>query len=437
MSVLIMAAQLILGLSIIVSLHELGHFLAARAFGIRVEKFYLFFDAWGFKFFKFKKGDTEYGMGWLPLGGYVKISGMIDESMDKEAMQEEPKEYEFRSKPAWQRLIVMLGGVIMNFILGVIIFTFITLHFEKEYLPASSITNGIYAYELGNEVGFKTGDKIISVNGQKIERFKDISSINNLMGSVVTVDRNGEKINITIPENFYKNFKTSKPLFIEPDNFMFSVDSLDTAGFAIKSGVIKGDKFLQLDSIEILTYGDFKNILKGKKNSKVNALILRGNDTISRQIAVDSLGKVGIYASKPPYQLNEYSFTEGVSYGWKDGIEILTANIKGFGKIFSGEEKATESLQGPIGIATIYGSKWIWPKFWYLTGMISFVLAFMNLLPIPALDGGHVVFLTFEAVTRRKLSDKFMERAQIVGMVILVALMVFAVGNDIWRHIIN
>lgn len=432
-----MTTQLILGLSIIVTLHELGHFLAARAFGIRVEKFYLFFDAWGFKFFKFKKGDTEYGMGWLPLGGYVKISGMINESMDKEAMQEEPKEYEFRSKPAWQRLIVMLGGVIMNFILGVIIFTFITLHFEKEYLPASSITNGIYAYELGNEVGFKTGDKVVAVNGQKVERFKDISSINNLMGSVVTVDRNGEKVNITIPENFYKNFKTSKPLFIEPDNFMFSVDSLDTAGFAIKSGVMKGDKFLQIDSTEIHTYGDFKNTLKEKKNSKVNALILRGNDTISKQIAVDSLGKVGIFASRPPYQLNEYSFAEGVSYGWKDGIEILTANIKGFGKIFSGEEKATESLQGPIGIATIYGSKWIWPKFWYLTGMISFVLAFMNLLPIPALDGGHVVFLTFEAVTRRKLSDKFMERAQIVGMVILVALMVFAVGNDIWRHIIN
>lgn len=430
-----MAAQLILGLSIIVTLHELGHFLAARAFGIKVEKFFLFFDAWGFKLFSFKKGGTEYGIGWLPLGGYVKIAGMIDESMDKEAMKLPPQPWEFRSKPAWQRLIVMLGGVTMNFILGVIIFTFITLHYEKEYLPSESIDNGIYAYQLGQDMGFQTGDKVLMVNGEKVERFKDITSPLNLMGSEITIERNGEIVHLSIPDTFYKSYSKSKQLFIEPDNFGFTVDSVLPNSNAMKGGLLKGDNILLADSKEIKTFGDFKTITKSLAGNPMPLLIMRNGDSMNLNVLVDSLGTIGFSISKSPYITEEYGFGQGIKYGWKDGIAILTANIKGIGRIFSGEVKATESLQGPIGIANIYGGVWIWPKFWYLTGLISFILAFMNILPIPALDGGHVIFLTWEAITRRQLSEKFMEKAQIVGMVILIGLMVFAVFNDVMNYI--
>jgi regulator of sigma E protease len=435
---LTMAAQLILALSIIVTLHELGHFLAARAFGIRVEKFYLFFDAWGVKLFKFKKGDTEYGIGWLPLGGYVKIAGMIDESMDKEAMKLPAQPYEFRSKPAWQRLIVMLGGVIMNFVLGIIILAYVTLHYEKQYLPVDSLTNGIYAYDLGKEVGFETGDKILAVDGQKIDRFNDIISQNNIMGAKVTVERNGEEVEVTIPQDFYKNYSGStRPLFIQADNFNFSVDSVIAGSAAEKAGLKKGDEIMVVDSTPIQSFGDFRTIVSKHAGESLAIKVLRNSDTLNLAITVDSAGQIGIAANTPPYEYKKYSIPAGLKYGWNDGISILKANIKGFGKIFSGEVKASESLQGPIGIATIYGGEWRWHRFWFLTGMISLILAFMNILPIPALDGGHVMFLSFEIITRRQLSDKFMERAQIVGMVILLALMVFAVGNDLWKHILN
>jgi len=432
-----MAGQLILALSIIVTIHEFGHFIAARAFGIRVEKFFLFFDAWGIKLFKFKKGDTEYGIGWLPLGGYVKISGMIDESMDKEALKLPPKEYEFRSKPAWQRLIVMLGGVIMNFILGIALMAFVTLKYEKEYLPVDSIDTGIYAYDLGKEVGFETGDKLISVNGEKLDRFSDITSQSNLMGATVTVLRNGEEVKITIPDDFYKNYTKSRPLFIRADNYAFSIDSVLADGPADKAGILSGDKILFVDSVEINSFGDFRNSVVNNGGKTVVINLLRNNDTLNLNVNVDSAGLVGVFTNTPPYQYKNYSLADGLKYGWNDGISVLEANAKGFGKIFSGKEKATDSLQGPIGIATIYGSEWKWHRFWFLTAMISLILAFMNLLPIPALDGGHVVFLTFEAITRRKLSDNFMEKAQMVGMVLLLGLMVFVIGNDIWKHIIN
>jgi regulator of sigma E protease len=435
MDILIMAAQLILGLSIIVTLHELGHFMAARAFGIKVEKFFLFFDAWNVKLFSFKKGDTEYGVGWLPLGGYVKIAGMIDESMDKEAMKQPAQPWEFRSKPAWQRLIVMLGGVIMNFILGVIIFTFITLHYEKEYLPSDAVDNGIYAYDLGRQMGFQTGDRILAVNGEKLQRFKDITSPLNLMGAEITVERNGQQVNLMIPDTFYKEYKRSGGLFIEPDNFDFFVDSILPGSNAAKSGLMVGDKILLADNQSISSYGDFKARTQALAGEKIELTVMRDRDSVDLMVDIDTTGKLGFIASQPPYSTAEYGVGEGLKYGWKDGIAILTANIKGIGRMFTGEVKATESLQGPIGIANIYGSVWIWPKFWYLTGLISFILAFMNLLPIPALDGGHVMFLSWEAITRRQLSDKFMEKAQLVGMVILLGLMAFAVFNDFLNYV--
>ncbi len=435
---LVMAGQLILGLSIIVTLHELGHFLAARAFGIRVEKFFLFFDAWGIKLFSFKKGDTEYGIGWLPLGGYVKIAGMIDESMDKDAMKLPPKDDEFRSKPAWQRLIVMIGGVVVNFILGVIILAFITLHYEKEYLPVDAIDNGIYAYELGKEVGFETGDKIIEVNGVKLDRFNDITSQSNLMGATITVLRDGEEVDVIIPDDFYKNYtKKTKPLFIRADNYEFVIDSVipNMAGF--EAGLMKDDKVISINNSFVSSFGEFRSKVIENKGSEIKLTLLRENDTLDLAVNIDSSGMIGVLALRPPYQYKKYSVADGLKYGVKDGVSILSANIKGFGKIFSGKEKATDSLQGPIGIATIYGSVWNWHRFWFLTAMISLILGFMNILPIPALDGGHVVFLLVEVVTGRPVSEKIMEKAQMVGMFILLALMVFVIGNDIWKHIIN
>ena len=437
MTVLVMIGQLILALSIIVTLHEFGHFIAARAFGIRVEKFFLFFDAWGVKLFSFKKGDTEYGIGWLPLGGYVKIAGMIDESMDKEAMKEPAKPYEFRSKPAWQRLIVMLGGVIMNFVLGVIILAFITLHYDKQYLPADEVDTGIYAYKLGQEVGFETGDKILAVDGKKLQRFSDILSTSNMMGATVTVLRNGQEVNVIIPDTFYKNYtKKNRPLFISADNFNFSVDSVLKGYPAEKAGILSGDKIIAVDSVPVNAFGDFRKIVREQKGKDIVISVLRDGDSIDFALQVDSNGMVGV-APQNPYKFKDYSFGEGIKYGWHDGVSILGANLKGFGKIFTGKENASESLQGPIGMAKIFGGVWKWHRFWYITAMISLILAFMNLLPIPALDGGHVMFLSFEIITRRPLSDKFMERAQMVGMVILLSLMVFVILNDIWKGFIR
>ncbi len=434
---LIMAGQLILALSIIVGLHEFGHFIAARAFGIRVEKFYLFFDAWGVKLFSFKKGDTEYGIGWLPLGGYVKIAGMIDESMDKEAMALPAQPDEFRAKPAWQRLIVMLGGVVVNFILGVIILAFITMHYEKQYLPADEVDTGIYAYELAQDLGFQTGDKIIAVDGDKITRFSDILSQSNVMGATVTVLRDGQEIDVIIPDTFYKNYtKKVKPLFISPDNFSFTVDSVISGSPAEKAGVVKGDKIFAVDSQDISTFGDFRKSVKTRPGETIALSLLRDEDSINLDVTIDSNGLVGL-APVSPYKFKEYSFGEGLKYGWHDGVSILSGQMKGFGKIISGKENAAESLQGPIGMAKFFGSTWDWRHFWYMTAMISLILAFMNLLPIPALDGGHVMFLSFELITRKPLSDKFQERAQMVGMAILLSLMVFVIFNDIWKNFLR
>ena len=431
---LIMAVQLIMGLSLLVILHEFGHYIAARAFGIRVEKFYLFFDAWGIKLFKFKKGDTEYGIGWLPLGGYVKITGMIDESMDKEAMKEPAQPWEFRSKPAWQRLIVMLGGVVMNVIVGLIIFTFINLHYTKGYVPTDSVNaDGIYAYQAGRDIGFQTGDKIISVNGDKIERFSDATSIEVLFGAQIVVNRNGEEITINVPDTTYKTLKTSGfPIFAET-NYNFTVDSILAGYNAAKAGILNGDKFISVNSEEIKTYGQFSELLRQNKASTVSVIMDRNGSEVPLSLNIDSLGKVGFFSTKP-YQIEKYNFGQAFKYGVDEAVAAVVVNAKGVGKIFEGKEKVQDSLQGPIGMAKIYGSNWgDWYRFWKITGLISMILAVMNILPIPALDGGHVIFLTIEAVSGRKFSDKFMESAQVVGMVLLLSLMVFVIGNDIYK----
>lgn len=433
-----MIGQLLLGLSLLVFMHELGHFLAARAFGIRVEKFYLFFDAWGFKLFSFKIGDTEYGMGWLPLGGYVKIAGMIDESMDKEQMKQPAQSWEFRSKPAWQRLIVMLAGVFVNLILGIFIFQMLTLFEEKNYLPTSEVNKkGVYASMVGRELGFQTGDKMLMINGNEVERFKDVATGKVLMGSVVTVDRVGERIDIVIPDSAYKMQKGANIQFISNLNFELMIDSVLNQGGAYEAGLVKNDMIIEIDGKSVSSVGQFfdENMLENSKNQHVSMKIIREGDTLTKSVAIDSLGKAGFFPAKDNVDMAmvNYGFLEAIRYGYKDAMTMLVMNVKGLGKVISGQEKFTESVSGPIGIAQIYGKIWDWSRFWFITGMLSLILAFMNILPIPALDGGHALFTLIEIITRRKLSDKFMEYAQIVGMVLVMALMVFVIGLDILK----
>lgn len=445
MNGLIMAAQLIMGLAILVTLHELGHFLAARAFGIKVEKFFLFFDAWGVKLFSFKRGETEYGIGWLPLGGYVKIAGMIDESLDTDQLSSEPEPWEFRAKPAWQRLIVMIAGVTMNVILGIIIFSFSLLHYRQDYLPVSEVNKGegIYSYRLGQELGFKNGDKILAIDGKKFDRFDDVLSSRVMFGASVTIERNGQPMEIVIPDNFYRTVsKTGKFNFIGTGYQQFHINTIADNAPAKKAGIKEGDIIVGVGGAKVLDSDDLKNKIAAFCNQQVTLNIKRDSATIDVQCAVraDSTIGIGYLPEAIPnanYKNTPYTLSSAFAYGSSDAMEALVSNVKGLRKIFTGEEKASDSVQGPIGIAQIYGGTWEWPKFWAITGLLSMVLAFMNILPIPALDGGHVIFLLIESITRKKFSDKFMERAQVVGMVLLLALMVFSIANDLWKHVIN
>lgn len=435
-----MAAQLILGLSILVTLHELGHYLAARAFGIKVEKFYLFFDAWGFKFFSIKRGDTEYGIGWLPLGGYVKIAGMIDESMDKEALKLPPQPWEFRSKPAWQRLIVMIAGVTMNVLLGIAIYTMSLLKYDKDYLANEDITDGIYAFDLGKEVGLQNNDRIIAIDGKPVVRFEDVLSSRVLFGTDLTVERNGKEIQVIVPTDFYRStIKVGRGNFVGPYQANLKIDSIIPGLPAEAAGLQKNDHIIRLNGERIFSSEKFKKTIGENKGKPISLQILRGSDSLLIQPVVNDSGLIGLvnYSDFGNYTLTKYTVGNALGFGSSDAFEAITMNLKGLKQIFVGKEKASDSLQGPIGIATIYGGVWDWHRFWNITGLLSMILAFMNILPIPALDGGHVLFLIIESVTRKKFSDKFMERAQVAGMIILLSLMVFTIGNDIWKHILN
>ncbi|HOE39150.1 MAG TPA: RIP metalloprotease RseP [Bacteroidales bacterium] len=426
---LIMAGQLLLSLTLLVVIHELGHFLAARMFGIKVTKFFIFFDA-GFKIWSKKIGDTEFGFGWLPLGGYVKIAGMIDESMDTEQMKQEPKEWEFRSKPAWQRLIVMLAGVFMNVIAGILILSFSHMVYTKEYLPVKNVEQGIYAYPYARYLGFETGDKIIAIDGKSTQRYEDVFSSKLFFAKSITVERYGQTKEIAIPDTLYSYLKNGG-LFISLDNFSFSIDSCVDDMPISELNLKKGSKILSINREKIKSFGQLREILHYNKNRELSFVFDNNGKIDSLDIFIDSTAKLGIYASSPTFSGAKYNFGTALLYGWKDAFETVNANIKGYGLIFSGKEKVRESLQGPIGIAKVYGAVWDWAKFWRLTGIISMILAFINILPIPALDGGHALFLVIEVITGRKLSDKFMGIVQIIGMLILLALMVFVIGNDI------
>ncbi|MCF8284896.1 MAG: RIP metalloprotease RseP [Sphingobacteriales bacterium] len=437
MNGLIMAAQLIAGLSILVILHELGHFLAARAFGIKVEKFYLFFDAWGFKLFSFKVGDTEYGLGWLPLGGYVKIAGMIDESMDTEQLKQPAQEWEFRSKPAWQRLIVMLGGVTVNVILGAFIFWMLTFSYGDNYIPNAEAKYGIVAYDLAQEIGLKTGDKVMAINGKPLEKYSDLWSTEIVLGSgVLDVFRDNETIKIRIPSNFIEKIsdKGRSNYIDDLPRTLAVIDSIIPNNNAEKAGLKKGDHLIAVGHTSVMYMDELRVFLQNNKSKEINFKVLRGTDTVAIPTQVSEDGTIG-FAPKIEFSMKhiDYGFFEALPIGINKAWTTLTDNVKGLAKVVKGEVKATKAIQGPIGIASIYGSTFNWIKFWTLTGVLSMILAFMNILPIPALDGGHSVFLLIEMAIGRPLSDKFMERAQMVGFFILIALMVFAFGNDLWK----
>lgn len=431
---LIMAAQLICGLSLLVFVHELGHYLAARYFGMRIDKFFIFFDAFGTKLWSKKIGETEYGIGWLPLGGYVKIAGMIDESMDKEAMKGEPEPWEFRSKPAWQRFIVMIGGIVMNLIIGVFIFAGWLGYFQKDYIAVDDVKQGIYAFDLGEEVGFKTGDKLIAVNGERPKRFSDYTGIRVLIGSTVTVERDGHVIDLEIPGHHFK--RSGEPLIL-PINYKMVVGGVPDSSDARICGMQKNDIIKKVAAYDVNHYWDLQKALFSNVNGTVSVEVERDGKMELMACKVDSACRLGFnpyFDVKSVYPSTEYTVGETFKYGIREGWEAIYINAIGIGKMFTGEINPIKSVQSPIGIAkNIYGGTWEWGRFWRITGLLSFILAFMNILPIPALDGGHMVFLGVEMLRGKPLSDKFLERAQVVGMLILLPLMILVMGKDIYE----
>ena len=437
MDVLVMIGQLLLGLSILIVLHELGHFWAARAFGIKVEKFYLFFDAWGVKLFSIKYKGCEYGIGWLPLGGYVKIAGMIDESMDTEQMQAEPQPWEFRSKPAWQRLIVMLGGVTVNIILGIFIFWMLTFKYGESYIPNSAVKYGIAPGVVGKEIGLQAGDKVVEVNGKPLVKFSELTSSEVLLGnSVITVVRDGQEKDIAVPADILNTVADyGIQEFVTP-RIKFAVDSVVAGSNAAKAGLIRGDQIVQINDQPVVFFDELQDVLDKNQGKSVEASVKRGNETLKLAVNVTAEGTIG-FAPKfeeIKVETEEYGLFEALPIGAARAWGSLVDNAKGLGKVVNGDVKANKAFSGPVEIARkLYGGTWDWIKFWSITGLLSMALALMNLLPIPALDGGHAVFLIVEMVKGKPLSDKFMERAQLVGFVILAALMVFVLGNDIFK----
>jgi regulator of sigma E protease len=409
----------------------MGHYLAARAFGIRVTKFYLFFDAWGFKLFSFKYGETEFGMGWLPLGGYCQISGMIDETQGTDDLASTPQSWEFRSKPVWQRLTVMFGGIFLNFVTGILVLSFLLLGSENAYLSNDEVSKyGILPTPLAKEIGFQSGDKIMSVNGKPIMRFQDAQSMTVLLGSDVEILRGCNTLNVTIPDTIYQRVEYG---FFRPDFPLVVVNRVIEGSIAEQMGLLANDQILQINADTIRSFGHFQDLLEANKNEEIRCLVRRDSDVIALHANLDSTGTLGFFFRQHSFQLTDYTLGSAFVYGYKDAMDLLRANVRGFGMVFKGKVKATDAVAGPIGMAQIYGAKWIWSRFWYVTGILSLVFAFMNFLPIPALDGGHILFALWEMVTRRKPSDRFLMITQQIGMIIIFALMFFAISNDLFR----
>ena len=444
-SVGLKVAQLLLSLSILVVLHEFGHYITAKWFKCRVEKFYLFFDPW-FSLFKKKIGDTVYGIGWLPLGGYVKIAGMVDESMDKEQMKLPPQPWEFRSKPAWQRLIIMLGGVTVNILLAFIIYAGILMKWGEEKIPISSLKNGVWVSDsLMYNIGLRNGDKIISVNGDSIKYFEEAAKkILFSGGGNIAVERNGQPVNVVIPANLIGELvekKRSKiPLLLQRlPAVMGQFRKSDTTN-AKKAGLQYWDKIVKADSVPVNFLDDATAYFDTKKNDTVLLTVERSGSLLTMPVKVSGEGKIGTaFLSSAQMdslgffkiEYTKYSFFAALPAGVKLAGVKLGEYIQQFKLIFTPSTGAYKGVGGFKSMGSVFsGTGWDWEQFWNITAFFSIVLAFMNLLPIPALDGGHVMFTLYEMITKRKPSEKFLEYAQIGGMIILLALMLYANGND-------
>ncbi len=443
MDVLIMATQLIVSLSILVILHECGHFFPARWFQTRVEKFYLFFDA-GFSLLKFKRGDTEYGIGWLPLGGYVKISGMIDESFDKEQMAGPPQPWEFRSKPAWQRLIIMLGGVTVNFILAIILFAGILLYWGESYMSNQDATYGISVEKLGYEVGLKDGDKILSVGGYAVEKFDPYEVSRRIIiegATTMQVMRDGRKISLTVADSTMKALTKyeNRGEVLYRLRLPLTVGKVAPEMEAERMGLRVEDRIIGINGKSAYFFDEFTKEAQRLKNQKSEISIIRDNDTLTMAARFDSLGRLGFIPYGPDRYFTVSTMDYTVGTALREGVlrtfGFISDQMKAFGKMFSGKIKASDSLGSFISIGKMYGNTWDWRRFWSMTAMLSALLGFLNILPIPILDGGHVMFLLWEVITGRKPSEKVMEYSTMAGFVLMICLMIYAVGIDIFRHI--
>jgi regulator of sigma E protease len=431
-------AQFILSFSIIVVLHELGHFIPARLFGARVEKFYLFFNP-GFSLWKKKIGDTEYGLGWIPFGGYVKISGMIDESMDKEQMNKAPESYELRSKPAYQRLIVMLGGVIVNVILAIVIFIGIAWFWGDDFLPAKNLSYGIHPTEISKKMGLQDGDIIVALDQKELKDFFELESKIVLEDpKTIQVKRGDSVLSLSISTTIAAELANANNStgFVVP-MFPVIVDSIGKAAVVVEGSFQKNDTLLSINGESVKYQHEFIEVKKKYSDSLVTVIAKRGMDTVKIRTLINNKAQLGLFV-KLPMQLfktvhQEYSFAEAIPTGIQRCFTTLDNYVTGIKQIFTGKVNPNDSLGSLISIGNTFPSQWDWERFWTLTAVFSIVLGFMNVLPIPALDGGHALFILFEMITGRKPSDKFMEYAQIAGMILMFGLMLYALGLDFWR----
>lgn len=439
MEFLIKAGQLVLSLSILIVLHEFGHYLPAKWFKTRVEKFYLFFD-YKFSLFKKKIGETEWGIGWIPLGGYVKISGMIDESLDKEQMKKEPQPWEFRAKPAWQRLIIMAGGVTVNLILGILIYMMVLLIWGKDYITNDDLDHGMAVHELFEQYGFKDGDKILTINGTKpfsVDGMEITKEIALRDGRVIKVlHNNGTEEILTLPKDIDMTMFKEGAMGAFSPRTLAKIDSVIPKMNAHKAGLQKGDIITSVNQTSITYWDEFTDIVKQNKNNTLDLSVKRNNQITNLTVQVDSAGVIGIINAgfdMSKIKTKKYSITESVTYGFKYGIQTLMDYVSQMKYLFT--SKGASSIGGFGAIGSMYSATWDWHSFWLNTAFLSLVLAFMNVLPIPALDGGHIMFTLYELISGRKPNEKFMEYAQIAGMILLLGLLLYANGNDIFRAI--
>lgn len=434
MELLIQILTFVLIISILVILHEFGHYLPAKWFKIKVEKFYLFFD-WKFSLFKKQIGETEWGIGWLPLGGYVKIAGMIDESMDTEQMKEEPKDWEFRSKPAWQRLIVMLGGVTVNFFLAWVIYSGLLFSHGDTYIPADNLKYGILVDSVGQKIGLQTGDKIIAIDGKKSTKFSD-ASLDIMLGDEITVNRYGQTLTIPIADEGKKDMLTQGRNFLSYRMKPYVDRTVKDSG-ADKAGIASGDLITAVNGQSVSYYSEFIELMKVfEAGQKISISIDRDGVAKTFDLKLSDKKKVGIYPSVDDLsRTDSYSLLACVPAGFNRTIKVLTDQVRQFKIIFNKKTEGYKAVKGPIGIVEMMPQSWNWGFFWNFLAMFSVWLAFVNLLPIPALDGGHVMFLLYEMISGRAPSEKVLERGQIVGFVIVMGLMVVVFGNDIWNII--